>query len=115
MMAAMREILVGLGVPESDILQEKFVSRPDVETPAGASISSAAEEPLPDEVPANIAFKRTGKTAELPWDETVLEAAEDAGVEIRWPRHDGRPRRADGRRPSQGIHPRLSGPRPQRR
>jgi ferredoxin-NADP reductase len=82
MMTAMREILVGMGVPDSDILQEKFVSRPDVETPAGASISSAAEEPLPEEVPANIAFKRAGKTAEMPWDQTVLEAAEDAGVEI---------------------------------
>jgi ferredoxin len=31
---------------------------------------------------ANIVFKRTGRTGELPSDVTVLEAAENAGVEI---------------------------------
>jgi ferredoxin len=80
MMTAMREILVGMSVLE--VLQEEFVSRPEVETPTEASDSSAVEDPLATGVPANVVFKRAGRTAELPWEQTVLEAAEDAGVEI---------------------------------
>jgi ferredoxin-NADP reductase/DMSO/TMAO reductase YedYZ heme-binding membrane subunit len=82
MMTAMREILIGMGVPDSEVLQEKFVSRPEVDTPTGAFASPAVEDPFPDGVSASIVFKRAGKTAELPREQTVLEAAEGAGVEI---------------------------------
>jgi ferredoxin-NADP reductase/DMSO/TMAO reductase YedYZ heme-binding membrane subunit len=82
MMTALREILIGMGVPDSEVLQEKFVSRPEVDTPTGAFASPAVEDPLVDGVSASIVFKRAGKTAELPREQTVLEAAEEAGVEI---------------------------------
>jgi ferredoxin len=71
-----------MGVPDSEVLQEKFVSRPEVDTPTGAFASPAVEDPLADGVSASIVFKRAGKTAELPREQTVLEAAEEAGVEI---------------------------------
>jgi ferredoxin-NADP reductase/DMSO/TMAO reductase YedYZ heme-binding membrane subunit len=82
MMTAVRDILIGMGVPDSEVLQEKFVSRPEVDTPTGAFASPAVEDPLADGVSASIVFKRAGKTAELPREQTVLEAAEEAGVEI---------------------------------
>lgn len=82
MMTAMRDILIGMGVPDSEVLQETFVSRPEVDTPTGAFASPAVEDPLADGVSASIVFKRAGKTAELPREQTVLEAAEEAGVEI---------------------------------
>jgi ferredoxin-NADP reductase/DMSO/TMAO reductase YedYZ heme-binding membrane subunit len=82
MMTAMREILIGMGVPDSEVLQEEFVSRPEVDTPTGAFASPAVEDSFPDGVSASIVFKRAGKTAELPPEQTVLEAAEEAGVEI---------------------------------
>jgi ferredoxin-NADP reductase/DMSO/TMAO reductase YedYZ heme-binding membrane subunit len=82
MMTAMREILIGMGVPDSEVLQEEFVSRPEVDTPTGAFAAPAVEDPFPDGISASIVFKRAGKTAELPREQTVLEAAEEAGVEI---------------------------------
>jgi ferredoxin-NADP reductase/DMSO/TMAO reductase YedYZ heme-binding membrane subunit len=82
MMTAMRAILVGMGVPDSEVLQEAFVSPSAVEPIAGASRSAATEELLPDGAVASIVFKRTGKTAGWPEGQTVLEAAEEAGVDI---------------------------------
>jgi ferredoxin-NADP reductase len=83
MMTAMREILVGMGVPDDEVLQEAFVSPPMVETNAVISDpESQVDEPRPDGAAVNVLFKRARKTAELPGEQTVLEAAEGAGVPI---------------------------------
>jgi ferredoxin-NADP reductase len=82
MMTAMREILVGMGVPDAEILQEAFVSRPAIEVEASDGSAAAAEvlgEPDPS---ASIAFRRAGRSVDAVGDRTVLEAAEDAGVAI---------------------------------
>ena len=82
MMTAMRDIVVGLGVPEADVHQEMFVSHPVVEAARAATFSAEGDEPLPDGQNANITFTRSGRTAALTPGQTVLEAAEDAGVDI---------------------------------
>jgi glycine betaine catabolism B len=82
MMTAMRQILVGMGVPDEEIHQEAFVSRPPVEESEPVIGAMAADEPPADGSVANVAFKRSGQTVELPADQTVLEVAEDAGVAI---------------------------------
>jgi ferredoxin-NADP reductase/DMSO/TMAO reductase YedYZ heme-binding membrane subunit len=73
MMTAMREILVGVGVPDGEIHQEAFISTPPLEP--------TAEEPVEPGVAANITFRRAGKTAEST-ELTVLEAAEDCGIAL---------------------------------
>jgi ferredoxin-NADP reductase/DMSO/TMAO reductase YedYZ heme-binding membrane subunit len=78
MMTAMRALLVGMGVPDADVHQEAFVSPPAVEPGATDAATEAAVEPGG---PANIQFQRAGKTAEAT-ELTVLEAAEECGVEI---------------------------------
>lgn len=77
MMTAMRAILVGMGVPDADVQQEAFVSPPE---PAPLPVDGAT--PLPEGQLASIAFTRSGKTAEVTGEQTVLEAAEEAGVDI---------------------------------
>lgn len=80
MMTAMREILVGLGVPTGDVQQEEFASPPAVEeTPATVAAADAIHA---EGVIATIVFQRSGKTAEATGEQTLLEAAEDAGVSI---------------------------------
>ena len=59
-----------------------IVSHPVVETGSAATCSADGDEPLPDGQPVNITFTRSGRTAELTPGQTVLEAAEDAGVDI---------------------------------
>jgi ferredoxin-NADP reductase/DMSO/TMAO reductase YedYZ heme-binding membrane subunit len=83
MMTAMRAILVGMGVPDAEVLQEAFVSPSAVEpAPAATAAPLGSEEPLVDGASASILFTRARRTAELPPDQTVLEAAEGAGVDI---------------------------------
>jgi ferredoxin-NADP reductase/DMSO/TMAO reductase YedYZ heme-binding membrane subunit len=85
MMAAMRAMLVTMGIPDAEVLQEAFVSPSAVEPVAGptaADTANATDAPLPDGTPATILFKRAGRSAELTTDQTVLEAAEQAGVDI---------------------------------
>ncbi len=84
MMTAMRKLLVDLGVPDAEILQEEFVSRPPVETINGveAMPTAADDDDASDGAPANVVFTRSRKTAELVDGQTVLEAAEDAGIDI---------------------------------
>ncbi len=82
MMTAMRKVLVEMGVPDADVLQEAFVSRPVVESTADTDADVADGPPLPDGAVADIVFRRAGKTAELSRDQTVLDAAEEAGVDI---------------------------------
>ena len=81
MMTAMRGILVGMGLPDAEVLEEEFLSPVAVEPIAGAD-AETADAPLPDGALASVAFTRTGRTAELSPDQSVLEAAEDAGVDI---------------------------------
>jgi ferredoxin-NADP reductase/DMSO/TMAO reductase YedYZ heme-binding membrane subunit len=76
MMTAMRALLVGMGIPDGEIHQEAFVS-----TPPLAEGSTPVDEPLEPGVLASIQFQRAGKTAEST-ELTVLEAAEECGVEI---------------------------------
>ncbi len=85
MMTAMRATLVGMGVPDEDVWQEEFVSRPDpVEPAAGAvDVTPAVDEGAPGDSPiASLAFRRSGATVDLPADRTVLEAAEEHGIDL---------------------------------
>jgi ferredoxin-NADP reductase/DMSO/TMAO reductase YedYZ heme-binding membrane subunit len=80
MMSGMRKLLVGMRIPDAEILQEAFVSPPSAAT--SDRPTAPAEEPLANGEIANILFKRAGKNVELLSELTVLECAEDAGVEI---------------------------------
>ncbi len=85
MMTAMRETLVALGVADADIREEAFVSRPQVID--GGAGEAAADDAvtvgalLPDGDTA-IVFRRAGCTVDAAPGQTVLEAAEHAGVAI---------------------------------
>ena len=80
MMAAMRETLLTIGVPDAEILEEAFLSRPAV-LDAPMEAAEDADAPLPTGDTA-IVFRRAGRAIESPPGQTVLEAAEDAGVSI---------------------------------
>jgi ferredoxin-NADP reductase/DMSO/TMAO reductase YedYZ heme-binding membrane subunit len=79
MMKAMRELLVGMGVPDEDVHEEEFVSPPM--PPPGAPEPAEEELPVDGAVPS-VRFAKTDKTTELPAEVTVLEAAEECGVPI---------------------------------
>ncbi len=79
MMAAVRELLVGMGVPDADVIEEEFVSPPGEE--AGGEPADN-EAPLPEGLEASIAFARSGRTVRASAQKTVLEVAEAAGVDI---------------------------------
>jgi glycine betaine catabolism B len=85
MMVAMRKLLVGMGVPDAEVLEEAFLSPPspaaETATDDAAAPAVAAVEPATGEAP-NVRFQRAGKVAELASGLTVLECAEDAGVSI---------------------------------
>jgi ferredoxin-NADP reductase/DMSO/TMAO reductase YedYZ heme-binding membrane subunit len=74
MMTAMRALLVGMGIPDSDVLEEAFVS-------PGSSGTDAPIESVGEGI-KNVQFSRAKKSVELPGGLTVLEAAEDCGVTI---------------------------------
>lgn len=92
MMAAIKAELVELGVSEAQLHTEAFgpASLPvdHIEPPAGAEAvpDGAKAPPKPaaatDAAATTITFSVSGVSAPLRTDETVLEAAEDAGVEI---------------------------------
>ncbi len=88
MMAAMRATLVDMGVPDTEILEEEFVSPPGREAVDAATVaaagsgSTAGVEPLPDGATASIVFARSGQTVGMAASQTVLEAAEAAAVDI---------------------------------
>jgi len=79
MMTAMRALLVGMGIPDADVHQEAFVSPKVVEPVAGAGAGD--DPPLPEGQVVTIAFQKSG-TETASADQTLLEAAEDAGVDI---------------------------------
>jgi glycine betaine catabolism B len=106
MMTVMRELLVGMGVPDAEIHQEAFLSpatavaeTAETAETAGATAADAAATAATPAMPAtpattnaateaangeagSVRFLRAGKMTELPAGLTVLEAAEEAGVEI---------------------------------
>lgn len=99
MMAAMKEALTALGVPADKIHTEAFgpASLPaDKLEPAPPTRAEAARfggatpaaikpaEAVVASVPNTITFTRSGKSAALPAERTVLEAAESVGVDIPW-------------------------------
>ncbi len=57
-------------------------SRRPVSETAGAPGAADTTEPLPAGTAANVVFSRSGQTAAIAAGQTVLEAAEEAGVEI---------------------------------
>lgn len=80
MMVAMRALLIEMGIPDAEIHEEEFVSPP---TPAPGEPEPAEEElPAANGVAPNVLFERSGKSTEVPRELTVLEAAEECGVEI---------------------------------
>ena len=76
MMTAMRTLLVGMGIPDSDVLEEAFVS------PGAPGTSSNEATETVGEGIKQVQFTRAKKSVELPGGLTVLEAAEDCGVSI---------------------------------
>ena len=89
MMTAMRAHLVGIGVPDAEIHQEAFIAAPrptqtDGEPAAdqldGADVEEGLEEGWGEGRKVN--FQRAGKIISVGRGLTVLEAAEEAEVEI---------------------------------
>jgi glycine betaine catabolism B len=76
MMTAMRELLVGMGIPDGDIHQEAFISPP---APKPGEPEAAIEV---IEGVRNLRFQRAGKSIQLTNGLTVLEAAEECDVAI---------------------------------
>lgn len=93
MMAAMRNILTEIGVPQAQIFSEAFgpaslpIDEP-VQEEAGNDAAAATASPRARKAQRNelaattVTFSVAGVSAPLDADETVLEAAEGAGVEI---------------------------------
>ncbi len=77
MMTAMRELLVGMGVPDAEIHQEAFIS------PKAVEAAFAADTEVIDEtVERSVTFKQAERVVRLSNGLTVLECAEDAGIDI---------------------------------
>lgn len=77
MMTAMRQLLVGMGIPDAEIHQEAFLAPPpmSIEEAAAAEAVEVADT-------ATIHFAKSGRTAEATRDQTVLEIAEENGISI---------------------------------
>ena len=86
MMTAMRALFRELGVPDADIHEEAFVSpaagaaATDASTSAAPADAPTADAPTADA--ATVEFRRSGRRGELAAGLTVLEAAEDCGVDL---------------------------------
>ena len=95
MMTAMRDILTQIGVPDAQIFSEAFgpaslpVSEPSAPSDAAQAEQGADAIETPPSQPARapiaattVTFSIAGVSAPLDSNETILEAAETAGVEI---------------------------------
>lgn len=88
MMAAMKPLLEELGVPPDQLRTEAFgpaslpAHDPLPEDAAAQPLKPVVTAKSPQVAPQTITFSIAGVSAPLPHDETVLEAAEGAGVEI---------------------------------
>jgi ferredoxin len=78
MMDATKALLLELDVPKDMIKMEAFGPAPKKPKAGDAPSANAPSEPAD----AQVTFQASGKTAPLPTEQTVLEAAEGAGVEI---------------------------------
>lgn len=82
MMEAVKAILAEIGIPSDQVKTETFLGpEPPPSPPAGAPVSAP---PAPALAVPVCAFVRSGMTAPLPAEKTVLEASEDAGVNIEY-------------------------------
>ena len=80
MMEAVKAMLAEIGISSDQVKTETFLgAEPRPSPPAGVPISG---EPAPAVTAAVCTFTRSGKTAPLTPDTTVLEASEDVGVNI---------------------------------
>ncbi|MFO0957900.1 MAG: FAD-binding oxidoreductase [Isosphaeraceae bacterium] len=85
MMAAVREVLASLGVPDGRVHVESFVRAAGAEAlPVNAAASpdvngrpTRPDGPRPD---ASVTFARSGKSKPMGREQTVLEASEELGV-----------------------------------
>jgi glycine betaine catabolism B len=94
MIKTTRQMLAELGVPEASIQFESFVSPARAASRAAAAedaVGTLAAVPEPPENEstavqgaATVTFARSGKSAPMPAGKTVLEAAEDLGVNINY-------------------------------
>ncbi|MGA0608006.1 2Fe-2S iron-sulfur cluster-binding protein [Phenylobacterium sp. VNQ135] len=87
MMAAMKQLLEELGVPPEQLRTEAFgpaslPAQDPLPQNAAAQPPQRVAPKSPQIAPQTITFSIAGVSAPLPGDETVLEAAEGAGVEI---------------------------------
>ena len=83
MMQAVREVLVTLGVPNTDILTEEFASPKASSSETADSIADVANfKMLPLGNTATVSFAKSGQTTEIDATNTILEAAEQAGVSL---------------------------------
>jgi ferredoxin len=88
-MAAMREVLLEMGLPEEQLKTEAFVS-PQAAAPLApgatgeeGALSTLQTAVAPDpSATGQVRFQRSGQQIEEPSTKTILEAAEDAGVSI---------------------------------
>jgi ferredoxin-NADP reductase/DMSO/TMAO reductase YedYZ heme-binding membrane subunit len=81
MMASTKAILRELGVPDAQLRTEEFVSGSTVRIDPNASAASdGATENEPHEV--IVRFERSGKSLPLATNQTILEAGEDAGLDL---------------------------------
>jgi len=91
MMSAMRTMLLAMNVPERAILQEAFVSpsqaepAPVVAAPAEESADDDGDDAPPPSRTLRLyalGLKKRGSTIEMTADQTLLEAAEEAGQDL---------------------------------
>lgn len=77
MMDAVRDMLLGLGLQRNQIKTEAFGTVKRIPTAQPVNAPVPADQSVP-----KVAFSLSQKTADLPLGKTVLEAADDNGIEI---------------------------------
>jgi ferredoxin-NADP reductase len=85
MMLEMRTLLAQLGVPEPQIRTEAFASSVALEPPATSAPATYDRTPTVFEATGGaptVEFRRSMKVVELSPGQSILEAAEDAGLEL---------------------------------
>jgi ferredoxin-NADP reductase/DMSO/TMAO reductase YedYZ heme-binding membrane subunit len=79
MMAELTALLRGAGIPEGRIKTEAFVSLP---SPEEVDTGEATAPAVPADATFALRFARSGATTSIAAGQTVLEAAEEAGIEL---------------------------------
>jgi ferredoxin-NADP reductase len=82
MMDAVKSLLAEIGLPAEQVKTELFLSPEPRRAVAASASASAASAPAQVAQAPVCTFARSGKSAPLPPDKTVLEASEDVGVNI---------------------------------